>query len=314
MAVVIGVTCGDQVRNFLQVIQFSLTTIGWSTVRLLTHSPFSAQTSRIDSFASLLKHNYTILGMPQSLYYSKPDMAESDRDVIQSYVVQGLTNDKDVTWLESREGQQESKRRVTFTWREVESYEEAQRLYPFANNLIVPDIAFQLGPFNPIPSPIGSNLKLDIVLFLRDDKESVVSAQRNKKHVRERFNALPGGRELQFMVVDWADRLELFDSEDIYFTDTSIQLLSLGKVVICDRLHAAILCYISGIPFVYIDQVSGKISETLRVAFDSWDGCQNGEKSMWSRAENLDDAIRQAIAFLTKYGLDKVKDKATTRR
>jgi exopolysaccharide biosynthesis predicted pyruvyltransferase EpsI len=144
---------------------------------------------------------------------------------------------------------------------------------------------------------------LDMVIFLRDDKESTYMPQRNRQAIRNILSSVEGGDKISFSIVDWEDRLERFQSLDYFFTKTSIQLLSMGRVVICDRLHAAILCYLSGLPFVYINQKTGKISKTLRVAFDSWDGCTDGESAMWARADNLTHAIELANSFLYKYEL-----------
>jgi exopolysaccharide biosynthesis predicted pyruvyltransferase EpsI len=69
-------------------------------------------------------------------------------------------------------------------------------------------------------------------------------------------------------------------------------------VVVCDRLHAAILSYLSGIPFVYIDQVSGKITKTLNTAFDTLDGCMDGNRSKWGKANSLEEALSLASNFI----------------
>jgi hypothetical protein len=146
-------------------------------------------------------------------------------------------------------------------------------------------------------------LQLDLVLLLRGDRESSVMLQRNNQEVQKLLQTIEGGERKRFQIVDWADRLDIFESNDHFFTDTSIQLLSLGRVVICDRLHAAILCYLSGIPFVYIDQKTGKISKTLGVALSYKDGCLDGEMGMFARAQTLAQALELAVGFIDKYKL-----------
>jgi hypothetical protein len=80
--------------------------------------------------------------------------------------------------------------RVIWTWREQVSYERGQRYLPFCTHLLVPDIAFQLGPYEPIrtvplpqqqqtdktqlqllptTTPEATSETLDIVLLLRND-------------------------------------------------------------------------------------------------------------------------------------------------
>jgi exopolysaccharide biosynthesis predicted pyruvyltransferase EpsI len=269
--------------------------------------------ARIRSLESLLRHQYAVVGMPQSLYYRDASRAEDDAQLLWDSIARGLQHEPEgernasAPWTNLTQQQQlqrtdplvrVAKSRVFLCWREVESYQQAERLYPFVTNLLVPDIAFQLGPYD---RPAPTTPTLDLVLLLRDDHESTQQEYRSKAAVRSLLSEIPGADRLSFRIVDWDDRLELFESDNIFFSETSIQLLSMGRVVICDRLHAAILCYLTGIPFVYLDQVSGKITKTLNVAFDSDPICRDSEAAMWSRAENVTHALETAAAFLTKY-------------
>jgi exopolysaccharide biosynthesis predicted pyruvyltransferase EpsI len=56
---------------------------------------------------------------------------------------------------------------------------------------------------------------------------------------------LQAGSSLDFNIVDWNDRLSIFHPAETFFGNTSIELLSLGRVVITDRLNASILAYLS---------------------------------------------------------------------
>jgi exopolysaccharide biosynthesis predicted pyruvyltransferase EpsI len=198
----------------------------------------------------------------------------------------------DTSALDTEEGLKYAKSRAIFMWREKESHEEALGLYPFVSNMVVPDMAFQLGPYAPIRN--HPEEMVDIVIFLRKDHESKIDSTRDSYSIRSR---LPKG-DLTFKIVDWSDRLKIFDTTDYFFTNSAIELLSLGKVVVCDRLHAAILAYLSGIPFVYIDQVSGKITKTLSAALDTLDGCMDGERSKWGKANNLEEAFTLASKMI----------------
>ena len=60
------------------------------------------------------------------------------------------------------------------TWRSQSSYEEGVTLYPYADNPLVPDIAFQLGPYEAYPP------QKDLVILLRKDKESIMQAYRDE--------------------------------------------------------------------------------------------------------------------------------------
>jgi exopolysaccharide biosynthesis predicted pyruvyltransferase EpsI len=296
------------------------------------------QKIRVKSYQEILLAGYDrIISMPQSLYYSA-ELGKHDKPSDSSVfansiaVAYGLlpSNQTDLSknarsLLQNSEIRTAVKDRVVLTWRERSSHFKARNIYPFATNVLVPDIAFQLGPYNGTRQNIYSNPlsdpstpishpeqhsflhpnTTDVVLFLREDYESVYTKYRNRDSIINilKETAAPKDQNLSFIIVDWDDRLALFETNDIFFTDTAIRLLSLGKVVIADRLHAAILSYLSGIPFIYLDNVSGKINQTLQVAFEQWDGCHNNEHAMYSRAPNLPEAISLAISFIDKYHL-----------
>ena len=296
-----------------------------------------AQVKRIESLQHLLANNYTVLGMPQSYHYDQKLTEHRDFYEMQKQILLGLgwwnrssehmaelaaevdqhmraiaatRHDRKLPLLSAFDDGpiwNQTRARLIFTWREAESFQTAKRMYPYATNLLVPDIAFQLGPYQAQPPTRNSRmLQDDILLFLRADLESTLSQQRDKRSIRRMLDQdVPGDTDtITFRIVDWPDRLGLFDSPDIYFTDTSIRLMSLGRVVICDRLHAAILCYITGIPFIFIDQATGKISKAFRVAFGMAGGdCSNGSAAMWAHAQNLTHALTLAVGFLEQYQL-----------
>lgn len=242
----------------------------------------TAQEARTRSFSKLLGANNKIVSMPQSLYFRSPDKEKSNTAEIANAVHEHLD--------------EEASDRIFLTWRERESLAKARKLYPFATNLLLPDIAFQLGPFaQPTPSE-SDPPTVDVLFLLRRDRESRYSQERSRSHIR---SLLPD--DLTFSIVDWEDRLERFDSTDTLFTTTSIRLLWGGRVLICDRLHAAILAYLAGVPFVYVDPETGKITKTFSVAMTG--ECANGAAGRWARATDLPDAIAQAVKFLDDYDL-----------
>ena len=198
-----------------------------------------------------------------------------------------------------------AKRRVAFSWREQKSYEAARKLYPFVKNIIVPDIAFQLGPFN-FTSSVPEEKRVDVVLFMRNDQESVIRKYRNQPSlISDILRKAPGiKRDLSFAIVDWVDRLKMFNRNvpADHVTKEAIYLVSMGKVIVADRLHATILAYLSGVPVVYIDQVTGKISKAFDVAFkgvgDCWDVAA---VKMW-KASNFTHALELAARLVVVEG------------
>ena len=241
---------------------------------------------------TILENDYVFVGLPQSLFYQNETTKSIDTTAIRQNVASGLGLPS-TDALDSDEGRKLSKKRVTFMWREDTSYEQALRLYPFVTNILVPDMAFELGPFAPIRK--SPEKLVDIIVFLRDDQESTLS-NRTRDFIQ---SSLPD-KDLTFEIVDWTSRYAIFNTSDHYFTDSVIQMISLGKVMVCDRLHAAILGYLIGIPFVYFDQSTGKITKTLSGSLGGIDGCMDGEASRWAQASNLEEALAMAAQMIAE--------------
>jgi exopolysaccharide biosynthesis predicted pyruvyltransferase EpsI len=236
------------------------------------------------------ERNLLLIVMPQSLYYANKDLEMEESMAIEESLMPSGNNSQNAS----------KSTNIYLLWREHFSLNEAKRLYPHATNILMPDIAFQLGPYEAQPLSPSDPRSVDIVFFLRDDKESVDCTGRDPLIIRNMLTALGGaeGEKSTFVVVDWNDRLKMFNSSSYLFTDTAIMMLSAGRVVICDRLHAAILSYLSGIPFIFIDQLTGKISKTLSVALASAEGCSDGSVGKFARAITMTQAIELALAFL----------------
>lgn len=199
----------------------------------------------------LLKNNFTLVTMPQSLFYWSNATRDRDARQMRQSIMQGLG----LSELKP-EHMRNIHDRLTFTWRERASYDIAKELYPFARNMIVPDIAFQLGEFQP--KRPRKDLLVDILLFLRRDMESNLEEPlRQNLQMGITMMIKDGGENKTFQIVDW----------DHFDVPSGIELLALGKVAIVDRLHAGILSYLSGLHFIYIDNVYGKLTKTLTTAF-----------------------------------------------
>jgi pyruvyl transferase EpsO len=69
-----------------------------------------------------------------------------------------------------------------------------------------------------------------------------------------------------------------------------VRILSQGKVVITDRLHAHIISTLLGIPHVVLDNSYGKLSSFLAAWTDEFEGVR--------RADTMGEAIAQAREFL----------------
>jgi exopolysaccharide biosynthesis predicted pyruvyltransferase EpsI len=75
------------------------------------------------------------------------------------------------------------------------------------------------------------------------------------------------------------------------------KILSQGKILIVDRLHACIGSMLIGKRVIFVDQSYLKINRTLSTAFATSTSCTL-ENMRISRAENADDAFNQAVKEL----------------
>jgi exopolysaccharide biosynthesis predicted pyruvyltransferase EpsI len=165
---------------------------------------------------------------------------------------------------------------------------------------LCPDLAVCLGPLDRPRPP-----DLDILYLMRTDRERAI----------ETASGLPGYRSgvTDWMVESrlsikvhklagavgalrrgWPGRAGLrsgwYDAAARARVARGCRLLSSGRVVITDRLHAHILCLLLGLPHAVLDNSYGKLSRFL----DLWTGQAAGVY----RASSLEDAERWAASQL----------------
>ena len=253
------------------------------------------QKQRVQSMGYLLDAQLTVVSMPQSMHYEDGQgdaAAIHDARTIQAAAAR-------------IGGANESRKRLIFLWRQTNSYEEAERLYPFADNRLVPDIAFWCGPFLHHGTVKGLDRELvDLLLFLRTDKESVFGGKDSdfyKNPDKLRGMVAEAGGNLSFRVADWGGSryLRAIDAAEYKpKIEAAVRLLNTGRVVIADRLHATILSMLSLKPVFYVDQSYGKIRRTLDVAFASSDACRDEGAVRVFRTASLTEAISRAGRFV----------------
>jgi len=145
---------------------------------------------------------------------------------------------------------------------------------------LAPDAAFMLGPQARSAEPL-----YDVVWIARTDQARAndqtevaarLSSQGAEKHLLPPF---ADGIEMNFVVkqrpptvllTDWhslfleneqarsAIKRLSFDAQSAVYFSRAIHILSLGRIVITDRLHAHILCLLMSIPHVFLNDDSGK--------------------------------------------------------
>ena len=189
------------------------------------------------------------------------------------------------------------KSKLVLTWRQQDSFDRAEEMYPFATNVLVPDIAFALGSLRRWIDKIGHRCQppeqKDLLLFFRADKESVLrSSHKTESYLRSVLDSLPGGGDVTFRVGDWNhrynwcgrtsdnadDSLASFDVD--YLAESVATHLTSGKVVVTDRLHGTISALLMHLPHVAMDNAFLKISHTREVSLTSSPLCQNRRPSV----------------------------------
>lgn len=152
--------------------------------------------------------------------------------------------------------------------RDARSYELAQTHFQCATQL-VPDFAF--GMVKPLQR---SSQRYDLVFLIRDDVES---SNHDLSRIRDHPNGklcdwpLDGRRrlstvrrftKLRGLASGWSPeriRLEDYNVAARWRVDRGTRILSEGRCVVTDRLHAHILATLLGLPNVVLDNNYGKV-------------------------------------------------------
>lgn len=198
----------------------------WGDIYRGTQKPRLDVIKFVKQFSSL-----TFVSGPQTLYYRDKSLAAADATFIKTY------------------GGSPSK--LYLAWRQTDSFEAALEMYhPAATVLRSPDAAFMLGPLRPCRENT-----VDVVVHLRTDDESVlrtIGAKKSGQFARLVCDAIIE-RGHTCRTVQWGDPV-------VYPTDKTqgmsslltssyrqaLGVVSLGRVVVTDRLHGFIMSYLSG--------------------------------------------------------------------
>ena len=164
----------------------------------------------------------------------------------------------------------------------------------FAKNpkALMPDAAFMIGTVTPIDQP-----KYDVVYLSRDDKEKILS-----NGLIEEMKALFQSTGISFIVFDWSHwsnvNTEKIPEERNLLPEFRLnlgnRLLSMGRVIISDRLHAVILSVLMNKPIIALDNNYGKISGYIKTFMDA--ECCSGIKLR--QVGKIKDAVTEVLHML----------------
>jgi exopolysaccharide biosynthesis predicted pyruvyltransferase EpsI len=166
---------------------------------------------------------------------------------------------------------------VTLTWRDEPSFAAACELFPDVKSILVPDVAFALGPQSATGQP-----EVPILCISRKDYEGGELAALRLPDVKQAdWSADPKlsslmTRELVLTILQAEGmvgpgigiraRMGLCTTDARITTRMARLQLSTAQVVVSDRLHASVMCTLMGKPHVIVDDRNAKISSFL----NSW--------------------------------------------
>ena len=189
------------------------------------------------------------------------------------------------------------------TFRQRDSYEFAALQY--GNTTTVkecPDMAFMLGAQTPSKAAV-----FDVFLLMRHDSESQFSTVRMHDDICE------GIAEAGFTcgVGDWGAGTDL--SKHFFgmeagpsYADLAVEVatetVSLGELIVTDRLHGAIFAFLTGKPVIYVDNTYDKLSNSISTAFRETSSCSEGSMGLYETSQNVEEIVQYVVKYLKKYG------------
>jgi exopolysaccharide biosynthesis predicted pyruvyltransferase EpsI len=174
--------------------------------------------------------------------------------------------------------------------------------FPRNPSFLCPDAAFMIGPLLPNLSP-----KYDILFLLRIDEEKALT----DTLLEAAFQVLDEAG-LRYARVDWYDWRQASPfgpdyapsvPEDTYANlpsyrlQASNNLLSLGRIIITDRMHAMILSLLMHKPVIGLDNSYGKLSGLKSSFLDGVDSCAAEYTYLYFKRDPL-EAVHLAAELL----------------
>lgn len=180
---------------------------------------------------------------------------------------------------------------LTITVRSHDSVNFALKYFSKNKVLFVPDMAFMLGPQRAIQEPI-----FDVFILKRKDKES-------KFNTSEWYGAIEllNQNKYSYVIKDWFDyKINITDRTILSKERVRLvnKILSQGKVILTDRLHASLFSLLLGKPHVIVDDKFKKIYNTRESAFKNKIQCKQDYFGSFYSTSPL-DAAKKTISILS---------------
>ena len=267
---------GELIRHMQQSLDFPFIYYhpggNWGS---LYPNPTGAHKTRLHVLEMAYVNNLTIITGPQTIYYSDEGKAMPDSAILNRF----------------------SSSNITLTWRQHDSYEFALKNYPHVKNLEIPDMVFQL---DVVSSTISA--EVDVAILLRTDQESTVGTI-SAEILCDEFRL----RNISCMTISWLSPsvypLSVNNGIREYLDSVLLQatgVVSKGRVVISDRLHGAVVSYLSGRGVVYLENKSRKTQGVLSTAFSglSTNCSLDSDSSILPASNDVSDIVNKTITVL----------------
>ena len=142
---------------------------------------------------------------------------------------------------------------------------------------------------------------MDVLCFFRVDKESVAGRDTNARVAESKLSQAG----LTYEIMDWKDYgryMKYYRAKQAHYlplhrVHMGAAMVSRGRVVVCDRLHVAVLAALLGRHHVYFEPSYGKIVKCRRTAFEDIPEC-NPRSLHAARVDNVEAAVDKAIDWL----------------
>jgi exopolysaccharide biosynthesis predicted pyruvyltransferase EpsI len=212
--------------------------------------------------------NNSIVAFPQTMNYRNKSLIKKDDDIYSMH------------------------KKLALSFRSKESYEAALRAFPTTQILFVPDLAFYIGNLKPITMP-----SFDIFILRRTDTESrfnkTIWAAAYEKHLKGIYTYL----EKDWFFYQHEKTMDMKKLVEIRLPLVN-QVISQGKIIITDRLHASIFSFLIGKPHIIINEKYKKIYHTRSSAFEHIEACKS-EYLQEYYADDPDQAVALAAKLLS---------------
>jgi len=212
---------------------------------------------------------------------------------------------------------------LKFSFRQKNSYDSAIKFYGSSvTNIVTSDTAFVLGVLRPQGKDCKENV-YDVVIQLRKDHETLFDfgeASKASNNTEDKFENNISVRLCHYLIakgvartcqpISWLtpkitdlDRSKGMPEFLASCLKQAVGVLSLGRVVVTDRLHGTIVSYLAGKNIVYVENKSNKTTGVLSTAFSSpgiQQQCISQKAGILQARPNFED-IADKVQYLLKF-------------